>query len=160
MSTAPASQTGSRFVYVTLIRTTPEKLWDALRKPEFTRQYWASTWQDSDWTVGAAWRSMIPDGRIADSGRIVEYDPPRRLVLTWRNEFIPEMKAEGHSTLTYELTPQGSAVKLVLTHEMAAPNSRLIGAVSEGWPEILASLKSLLETGTAIAETGQWPEGV
>ncbi len=82
----------SRFVYVTYIRTTPEKLWQALIDPEFTRRYWCATWQDSEWKPGASWRVMIPDGRIADTGEIVEVEPPRRLVLTWRNEFKPELR--------------------------------------------------------------------
>src|SRR5690242_247256 len=77
----------SRFVYVTYIRTTPQKLWDALIKPEFTRQYWVGTWQDSDWQPGSSWKLMIPDGRVGDSGEVLESDPPRRLVLKWRNEF-------------------------------------------------------------------------
>ena len=58
----------SKFVYVTYIRTTAEKLWDALTQPEFTRQYWVETWQDCDWTQGASWKLMIPDGRVGDSG--------------------------------------------------------------------------------------------
>ena len=75
-----------KFVYVTYIRTTPEKLWRALIEPEFTKQYWAGTWQESDWKVGSPWRIMIPDGRVADAGEIVEVEPHRRLVLTWRND--------------------------------------------------------------------------
>ncbi|HLH94092.1 MAG TPA: SRPBCC domain-containing protein [Xanthobacteraceae bacterium] len=71
-----------KFVYVTYIRTTPEKLWDALIRPEFTRAYWCETWQECDWKVGASWRIMIPDGRVADSGEVLEIDPPRRLVLS------------------------------------------------------------------------------
>ncbi len=149
----------SKFVYVTYIRTTPEKLWAALIEPEFTRQYWANTHQVSDWKPGSDWKIMIPDGRVGDSGRIVESNPPKRLVLTWENQFMPEMKAEGHSTLTYDLEPAGSAVKFTLTHEMAKPDSKLIGAVSEGWPHILASLKSLLETGESLVESRNWPEG-
>jgi uncharacterized protein YndB with AHSA1/START domain len=62
----------SRFVYVTYIRTTPEKLWEALLDPEFTRQYWSETWQDCEWKVGACWRLMIPDGRVADAGDVLE----------------------------------------------------------------------------------------
>jgi uncharacterized protein YndB with AHSA1/START domain len=151
---------GSRFVYVTYIRTTPEKLWRALIEPEFTRQYWAGTYQESDWKVGSDWKIMIPDGRLGDSGKVVEFDPPRRLVLTWRNEFKPEMKAEGYSTATYELEPAGSAVKLTLTHEIDKPNSKLIEGVSQGWPHLLASLKSLLETGESLVESRTWPEGV
>jgi uncharacterized protein YndB with AHSA1/START domain len=149
----------SRFVYVTYVRTTPEKLWRALRDPEFTRQFWCETWQDCEWKAGAAWRNMAPDGRVADSGEVVEIDPPRRLVLTWRNEFQPELRAEGYSRLTYELETVGQSVKLTVTHEMDRPDSKLIGAVSGGWPIILSSLKSLLETGAALDETRKWPEG-
>ena len=85
----------SRFVYVTYIRTTPEKLWQALLDPEFTRQYWAETWQDCDWKAGSDWRLMIPDGRVADSGEVLEIEPERKLVLTWQKEFEPEMHARG-----------------------------------------------------------------
>lgn len=146
----------SRFVYVTYIRTTPEKLWQALREPEFTREYWGGTWQESEWKQGSSWRIMLPDGRVADSGEVVEIDPPRKLVLSWRNEFKPELNAEGHSRLTYELEPQGDMVKLTLIHEMETPGSRLIEAVSNGWPAILSSLKSLVETGEPLDATRRW----
>jgi uncharacterized protein YndB with AHSA1/START domain len=149
-----------RFVYVTYIRTTPEKLWSALTEPEFTRQYWASTWQDCDWKPGSSWKLMIPDGRVGDSGEVLEIDPPKRLVLSWRNEFKLEMKAEGYSRLTYELEPMGDSVKLTLVHEIDKPGSKLIEAVSMGWPHLLASMKSLLETGAPLEETRRWPEGV
>ena len=122
---------------MTYIRTTPEKLWQALIDPEFTRQYWAETWQESEWKHGAAWRIMLPDGRVANSGEILEIDPPRRLVLTWRKEFDPEMHAEGYSRLTYELEQQGDMVKLTVMHEIDRPDSKLIKAVSGGWPVIL-----------------------
>lgn len=147
-----------KFVYVIYIRTTAEKLWQALTEPEFTRQYWAATWQESDWKPGSSWRIMIPDGRVADSGEIVEIDPPRRLVLTWRNEFRPELHKEGYSRLTYELEQQGDTVRLMLTHEIDRPGSELIAAVSSGWPAILSSLKSLLETGESLEATRRWPE--
>jgi uncharacterized protein YndB with AHSA1/START domain len=150
----------SRFSYVTYIRTVPEKLWQALTEPEFTRQYWAETWQESDWQVGSAWRNMIPDGRVGDSGKILEIDRPRRLVLSWRNEFVPEMHAEGYSRLTYELEPQSEMVRLTVVHQIDRPMSKLIEATSEGWPLILASLKSLLETGESLQETRKWPEGI
>lgn len=153
----PAS--ASRFVYVTYIRTTPEKLWNALMDPEFTRQYWAGTHQVSDWKVGADWAIMIPDGRVGDSGKILEFDPPRRLSMTWRNEFIPDLKAEGYSICTFDLEPAGSTVKLTVTHSMDKPDSKLIAGVSSGWPQLLASLKSLLETGESILESRTWPEG-
>jgi uncharacterized protein YndB with AHSA1/START domain len=150
----------SRFVYVTYIRTTPEKLWRALTEPEFTRRYWCETTHESEWKPGATWRIMKPDGRVADSGEVVEIEPHRRLVLRWRNEFKPELRAEGYSRLTYEIEQQGESVKLTVIHEMDRPDSKLIEAVSGGWPLILASLKSLLETGEPLEETRRWPQGV
>jgi uncharacterized protein YndB with AHSA1/START domain len=149
----------SRFVYVTYIRTTPEKLWRALTDPEFTRRYWCETRQESEWKPGSPWRIMIPDGRVADSGEVLEIEPHRRLVLKWRNEFMHEMHSEGYSRMTYELEPVGASVKLTVTHEIDRPDSKLIRAVSGGWPHILASLKSLLETGEPLDETSRWPEG-
>ena len=143
----------SRFVYVTYIRTTPEKLWRALLDPEFTRQYWVATWQESEWKPGSSWRIMIPDGRVADSGEVLEIEPNRRLVLKWRNEFRPELREEGYSRMTYELEQKGDSVKLTVIHEMDRPESKFIEAVTGGWPHILASLKSLLETGEPLAET-------
>jgi uncharacterized protein YndB with AHSA1/START domain len=146
-----------QFVYVTYIRTTPEKLWKALIDPEFTRKYWAETWQESEWKPGASWRVMIPDGRVADSGEVLEIEPHRRLVLKWRNEFRPELKAEGYSRLTYQLEKEGNSVKLTVIHEIDKEGSKFIEAVSSGWPHILASLKSLLETGESLEETREWP---
>ena len=84
----------SRFVYVTYIRTTPAKLWKALIDPEFTRKYWCETWQDCEWKAGASWKIMFPDGRVADSGEVLEIEPERKLVLSWRNEFRPELRVE------------------------------------------------------------------
>ncbi len=150
---------GSRFAYVTYIRTTPEQLWHALTDPDATRRYWCETWQESQWQAGASWRIMVPDGRVADSGQIVEIEPPRRLLLTWRHELQPEMRAEGFSRLTYELEKQAESVKLAIVHEIDKPESKLIEAVSGGWPMILASLKSLLETGEPLEESRHWPKG-
>lgn len=148
------------FVYVTYIRTTPDKLWRALTEPEFTRQFWCGTWQECEWKVGASWRIMIPDGRVADSGEVLEIEPHRRLVLSWRNEFKPELRKEGYSRLTCLLEQQGDMVKLTVTHEIDVPKAKFIEAVSSGWPAILASLKSLLETGEPLEATRRWPEGV
>lgn len=147
-----------QFVYVTYIRTTPEKLWKALIEPEFTRQFWCNTTQESEWKPGATWKILMPNGAVADSGEVVEIDPHRRLVLKWRNEFRPELKAEGYSRLTYQLEPEGKSVKLTVIHEMEKEGSKFIEAVSSGWPHILASLKSLLETGESLEETREWPK--
>lgn len=141
-----------RFIYVTYIRTTPEKLFEALTKPEFTRQYWFGITAESDWHVGAEWKLRFADGRIADTGEVLEYDPPRRLVLKWRNEFMPELKAEGYSRCVMELEPSGDMVKLTITHAIDRENSEFIQKVSGGWPKILSSLKSLLETGKPLPE--------
>jgi uncharacterized protein YndB with AHSA1/START domain len=149
----------SRFVYVTYIRTSPQKLWQALIDPEFTRRYWVETWQESDWKPGASWRLMIPDGRIGDAGEVIEIEPERKLVLSWRNEFKPDLREEGFSRLTYELEQQGDMVKLTLIHEMDKPGSKLIEKVSNGWPMLMASLKSLLETGEPLAASTRWPKG-
>lgn len=150
----------SSFVYVTYVRTTPEKLWRALLEPAFTRQYWAGTTQECDWTVGSPWRIVIPDGRTADSGKVLEHVPNKRLVLAWQNQLSTEMNAEGFSRMTYETEVVGESVKLTVVHEMDHAPSKFIEAVSTGWPHILASLKSLLETGESLAETRTWPEGM
>lgn len=147
----------SRFVYVTYIRTTPEELWRAILEPEFTRRYWFATWKESEWTTGSPWRLMIPDGRIGHSGEVLEIEPQRRLVLSWRAEFLPELRAEGDSRVTFELEPRGESVKLTVIHEMDRPDSKLVKTLSHGWPHLLASLKSLLETGESLAETRRWP---
>jgi uncharacterized protein YndB with AHSA1/START domain len=103
---------------------------------------------------------MIPDGRVGDSGEILVFEPHKKLVLTWRNEFKPELRAEGYSRMTYELEQQGDTVKLTLIHEMDKENSKFIQAVSNGWPAIMASLKSLLETGESLEMTRHWPKGM
>jgi uncharacterized protein YndB with AHSA1/START domain len=139
--------TRSTFLYVTFIRTTPERLWAALTTREFTEQYWFGVHHETDWKPGGSWRMVHGDGRVTDAGEVVESDPPRRLVLKWRNEFRPELKAEGYSRCTIELEPMDSAVKLTITHEIQRPDSKFIEAVSGGWPRILSNLKSLLETG-------------
>ena len=137
----------SHFVYVTYIRTTPAKLWEALTDAQFVRQYWFGVTVESAWKKGAPWKLIYPDGRASDSGEILESDPPRRLVIRWQNQWNPELNAEGPSGCTIELEPTGKAVKLTITHEIERPDSRLIAAVSQGWPLVLSNLKSLLETG-------------
>ena len=145
------SNAQTRFVYVTYIRTTPQKLWAALTQPEFTKQYWFGVTMTSEWKAGASWEMAYDDGRVMDAGEIVEADPPRRLVIKWRNEWKPEYKAEGYSRCTMELEPTDDAVKLSVIHEMDQPNSAFINeGVSNGWPKILSNLKSLLETGSVV----------
>ena len=137
---------GSKFVYVTYIRITPEKLWHALTTPEIIKQYRFGMSVESEWKVGSPWR-MYADGSLMDSGEILVSVSQERLAMSWLNEWKPEFKAEGHSRCVYEIEPTGASAKLTLTHSMERPDSRFIGAVSEGWPLVLSNLKSLLETG-------------
>ncbi|MEX3999228.1 SRPBCC family protein [Paraburkholderia sp. EG285A] len=140
----------STFVYVTFIRTTPEALWTALTSREFTERYWFGMHHECDWQTGSSWSLRFADGRIADSGAVIEADPPRRLVLRWRNMFLAELHAEGDSLCTIDIEPVEHAVKLTITHHMARPGSIFIEKVSGGWPRILSNLKTLLETGEVL----------
>jgi uncharacterized protein YndB with AHSA1/START domain len=140
----------SQFVYVTFIRTTPAKLWESLTDPKFIRQYWFDMTIDCAWKKGSPWKMVRADGELMDSGEILEIDPPRRIVIRWKNEWKPELAAEGPSRCTFELEPVDRAVKLTVTHEIDRPESKLITAVSGGWPTILSNLKSLLETGEVV----------
>ena len=145
------------FVYVTYIRTTSQKLWDALTKPEFIKQYWFNMTQQSDWKVGASWKMLFSDGRVADVGEVLEIDPPRRLVLKWANEFRPELKGEGPTRCVYDLEQDGDVMRLTITHTSERDGAKVIEAVSGGWPRVLSSLKSLLETGKPMPSSHNRP---
>jgi uncharacterized protein YndB with AHSA1/START domain len=142
----------SEFVYTTYIKTTPEKVWNALTNPEFMKQYWFGVHCESGWKAGSPWKLVFTDGRVADTGEIIESDPPRRLVIKWQNEWKPEMKAEGYSRCTFDIEPESvnGVVKLTVTHGMDKEASKFINGVSGGWPKILSNLKSLLETGQVV----------
>jgi len=149
----------STFVYVTYIRTTPEKLWSALTDDaEFMKQYWFGVHCESQWTAGSPWKMVSPDGQILDAGEIVEAEPPRRLVIRWQHQNKPELTAEGVSRCTMELEPVGTAVKLSITHTIEREPSKFIEAVSGGWPKIMSNLKSLLENGAAVLQA-PYPKG-
>ena len=142
----------STFVYVSYIRTTPQKLWKALISPDFMEKYWCGIKFETDWKTGSAWKMIYPDGTLTDSGTILKMDPPKRLVLGWRNEFRPALKAEGVSRCTMEIEPVRDAVKLTVRHTINRPKSKFIDAVAGGWPLILSNLKSLVETGRVAHE--------
>src|SRR5512135_1331641 len=142
----------STHVYVTYIRTTQDKLWHALTDEEFMKQYWFGMHCESRWTAGSSWTLVSADGRTFDAGEIVEAEPPRRLVIRWHHEHMPELKAEGASRCTIELEPRGTSVKLSIAHTIEREPSKFIEAVSGGWPKIVSNLKSLLETGTIALE--------
>jgi uncharacterized protein YndB with AHSA1/START domain len=142
----------STFVYVTYIRTTPEKLWSALTDAKFMKQYWFGVHGESQWVAGSPWKLVSPNDQILDAGEIVEADPPRRLVIRWQNQFKPELKAEGDSLCTMTLESSGTAVKLSINHTVERDPSKFIDAVSGGWPRVISNLKSLLETGSAVLQ--------
>jgi uncharacterized protein YndB with AHSA1/START domain/DNA-binding transcriptional ArsR family regulator len=152
------------FLYTTYIQTTPEQLWEALRSREFTERYW-NAWFETDWAPGSEMVWHLRGVRIADPGQVVlESDPHRRLSFTWHN-FTPELAAalgaseevfaiaagEPRSKVTFELEPIGSAVKLTIIHEDFPPASKAAELVSNGWPQVLSKLKTLLETGETFA---------
>src|SRR5260221_10307143 len=125
----------ARFVYVTYIRTTPEKLWQALLKPEFTRQFWMGVSLESDWKQGSSWKMNYPEGRVGPcgeiSGEVLEIIPRKKLVLKWVS---PGYKDEGPGRMTYDLEEKGDTVKLTVIHENPKPGSKMIESVSGGWP--------------------------
>ena len=137
------------FVYVTYIETTPEKLWQALTDGNFTERYWFGARLRSDWKVGSSFEMVRSDGTVSDAGKIVEVDPPRRLAYTFVN-LSDKYKNEFPALATFELEPYGKLVKLTLTHEGFAGGSKFYAGISKGWPAILSSLKSLLETGQPL----------
>jgi len=151
----------TEFVYVTYIRTTPERLWQALTDRAFIRRYFEDTGPESDWAVGSPvkWGTM-PGLEPQDLGQVVlESDPPRRLSYTWHN-YQPEMKSmfgwsdeqfeelvkEPISKVTFEIEPVGNTVRLTVTHDGFVEGSEMLKGVSQGWPMILSNLKTMLET--------------
>jgi len=137
------------FVYVTYIKTTPEKLWDALTSSEFSKRYWFDTELRSDWRVGSSF-ALVMNGTTTDVGEILEADQPRRLSYTFRHVLDDDLAAEPATKVVFTLEPHGDLVKLTLTHEGFADGSKLLDGISRGWPAILSNLKSLLESGQAL----------
>jgi uncharacterized protein YndB with AHSA1/START domain len=138
------------FVYVTYIETTPEKLWEALTSSEFSRRYWFDTELQSDFKVGSPF-ALVMNGTTTDVGEILESDRPRRLSYTFHHVLNEEARKEPPTRVVFSLERHGNLVKLTLTHEGFAVGSRLLDGISKGWPAILSSLKSLLESGTALS---------
>jgi DNA-binding transcriptional ArsR family regulator/uncharacterized protein YndB with AHSA1/START domain len=155
------------FLYTTYIRTTPERLWQALTEPSFTERYWGCTFE-SDWKAGSAVTLHQQGLTIADPEQVVlESDPYRRLSYTWHTftqewqdmvrhqlgfseEFLAKAAAEPRSRVTFELQEVGEIVKLTVIHEGFEPGSVVLETVSQGWPHIVSNLKTLLETGSTL----------
>lgn len=153
------SESDSRFVYVTYIQATPEKVWAALFDPEMTRRYWGVHRNVSDWKVGSDWKHVDADdeSKVGIVGKVLEAEAPRRLVLTWAPPAAAGDPAKT-SRVTIEIEPQLGAVKLTVLHEEL--DDAMYKGVSAGWPAILSSLKTLLETGEAMPMTmRRWGKG-
>jgi uncharacterized protein YndB with AHSA1/START domain len=136
------------FVYTTYIETTAEKLWRALTDGDFTERYWFGHRATSDWQVGSAYRFARPDHVI--EGKVLISDPPRQLAYTW-DTCSPDAKHERPSRVTFDLEPRGKVVKLTVTHDNLDEGGKTLRDISGGWPMVIASLKSLLETGRELA---------
>jgi uncharacterized protein YndB with AHSA1/START domain len=141
-------------VYVTYIATTPEKLWEALTDGEFTRRYWGGRRIQSDWVIGSPVEHVREDGGIDWRGEVLASQPPRLLSYTFHMEISDEHRSERPSRVTFDLQPLGSVVKLTLTHEDFEPGSVTLETTRHGWPAIMSSLKSLLETGSPLPFPG------
>jgi uncharacterized protein YndB with AHSA1/START domain len=139
-----------RFVYVVYISTTPDKLWKALLDPKMTAKYWQHD-NVSDWKPGSRWehRSSGKERTLKLVGKVIESSPPRRLVLTWAFP-ADEAQEKKHSRVTFEIEPVGDIVRLTVTHDNLESGSDMLEGIMKGWPKVLSSLKSLLETGRAL----------
>jgi uncharacterized protein YndB with AHSA1/START domain len=143
--------TKPEFVYVTYISTTPEKIWDALTDPRTTAKYWQHE-NISDWKPGSRWEHRGSEkGEVKLIGKIVEADRPRRLVLTWAFP-ADEAREEKHTRVTFDVEPIGDVVRLTVTHDRLEPDSDMLKGITMGWPKVLSSLKSFLETGRALPQ--------
>ncbi|HZE42031.1 MAG TPA: metalloregulator ArsR/SmtB family transcription factor [Stackebrandtia sp.] len=161
------AMSNTEFVYVTYINTTPQQLWRALTDPAFTTQYFGSGGPKSDWKVGSTvlWSTGY-GAEFHDWGqKVLEAEPNQRLSYTWHNyepemrQFMPdatdaeweEMRAEPRAKVTFDIESTGDeTVKLTVTHDGFAPDSKMLQGISQGWPGILSSLKSVLETGKPL----------
>ncbi len=138
-------------VYVSFIAATPEKVWQALTSSEFTRKYFWNRTVEIEPKAGGAFVLRLPDGRVNVRGKVIDYDPPRKLTVTWQVEWPDEFRKLPECVVSYEIVPAGEAVRLTMTesHSWDVPDAILSGGRS-GWPAVLSSLKSLLETGKPL----------
>jgi uncharacterized protein YndB with AHSA1/START domain/DNA-binding transcriptional ArsR family regulator len=157
------AMSNTEFVYTTYIHTTPERLWQALTDPAFTSRYWGVVFR-TDWEVGSPVAWEVSGLTIEDPDQVVlESDPHRRLSFTWHamtkefaaahgfdDEFLRRVGSERRSRVTFDIEPQGRVVKLTVMHEAFDPDSVVLKEVSQGWPPLLSSLKTLLETGAPL----------
>jgi uncharacterized protein YndB with AHSA1/START domain len=142
------------FVYVIYINTTPEKVWNALIDPEMTREYWGLASNRSDWKPGSPWRHEDYEDAetLLVTGSVLESDPPRRLVLSWAH---PEDDGDAAKTsrVAFDIETFAGSVRLTVTHDELEPGSKMQAGITAGWPAVLSSMKTMLETGAAMPMT-------
>ncbi len=141
----------TRFVYVTFIVSTPEKVFEAITSADISSRYWGHA-NVSDWQPGSRWEHVRNDatGTVNIVGRVIEHSPPTRLVLGWAGR-DDEDKPTTWSRVTFDIVPyEGGMVKLTVTHDDLIRGSGMEEGVSRGWPLVLSSLKSYLETGQGL----------
>ena len=143
---------GTMTVFEIYIKTTPERLWEAITDEEARRRYSFGVGTSSDWTPGSEYRSGVPGVIDIASGENLEVDPPRRLVQSFTALWSEDVEREGTSRVTWEIEPVGDSCRLAVTHDQLneTANSELYG----GWPMILSGLKTLLETGEQLTTPG------
>jgi uncharacterized protein YndB with AHSA1/START domain len=137
-------------VYVTYIRSTPEKVFEAITKPEIARRYWGHE-NVSDWKPGSSWQHVRANEErtVQLVGKVVEVSPPTRLVITWANASQAD-DPDNTSRVTFDVAPYDEMVRLTVTHDELEAGSAMAKGIQQGWPIVLSSLKSLLETGQGI----------
>jgi uncharacterized protein YndB with AHSA1/START domain len=139
-------------VYTIYIASTPEKVWEALTTAEFSRKYFLDLGVEAELKVGGAFVIRAPDGSVHISGEVIECDRPRRLTITWNVNWPGLVDKLGITLVSYDIEPAGDAVRLTMTESHDRPiNDDILSCGRHGWPAILSSLKSLLETGDALS---------
>lgn len=143
---------GAMTVFETYIKTTPERLWEAITDPQMRAKYSFGVQTESDWATGSHYKSSVPGAIDIAEGENIEVDYPHRLVQSFRALWSDEVRREGTSRVTWEIEPVGTSCRLRVIHDQLADdaNSELYG----GWPMILAGLKTLLETGELLDTPG------
>jgi uncharacterized protein YndB with AHSA1/START domain len=134
------------FVYVTYIRANAEKIFEAITRPEIAARYWGHE-NVSDWKVGSKWEHVRANAErsVELAGEVIEIDPPKRLVISWANQSEYD-NPDKHSRVTFDLVPYEDMVRLTVTHDELEAGSGMANGISKGWPLVLSSLKSYLET--------------
>lgn len=144
------SKEKTSFVYVTYIRSTPEKVFEAITRPEVARRYWGHE-NVSDWTPGSDWQHVRDNDQrtVNVVGKVVEVDAPTRLVISWASP-AQAGDPDSYSRVTFDVAAYVGMVRLTVTHDELEAGSGMAKGIQQGWPIVLSSLKSLLETGQGI----------